>query len=94
MAVTVVGPYGWPGEYPALYAPAARICTGRWDSAWSRCPPARIIIFDNDSLDAYRYAVVAHVPIHAGQSDDETVRYWYAEGQHLPDPARIIAGLR
>jgi Dolichyl-phosphate-mannose-protein mannosyltransferase len=94
MAVTVVGPYGWPGEYPVLYAPAARICAGRWYSAWSRCPPARIIIFDNDSLDAYRYAAVAHVPSHVGQSDDKTLRYWYAEGQHLPDPARVIAGLR
>jgi hypothetical protein len=92
--VTVIGPYGWPVEYPTLYAPSASICDGRWDNTWSRCPPARIVIFDNDPLDAQRYAAVAHVPVHAGQSDDAIVRYWYAEGQRLPDPARIIADVR
>jgi hypothetical protein len=64
--VTVVGPYGWPVEYPTLYAPAARICDGRWANTWNRCPTAQIVIFDNDPLDAQRYAAVAHVPVHGG----------------------------
>jgi hypothetical protein len=46
------------------------------------------------TIGAQRYAAVAHVPVHGGQSDDAIVRYWYAAGQRLPDPARVIAGLR
>jgi hypothetical protein len=92
--VTVVGPYGWAVEFPTLYAPAASICQGRWDSTWNRCPLARIVIFDNDPLDAQHYAAGAGVPIHPGQSEDGIVRYWYAEGQPLPDPAHVIGGVR
>jgi hypothetical protein len=92
--VTVIGPYGWAVEFPTLYAPAARICQGRWGTTWNRCPAARIVIFDNDPLDAQRYAAATRVPVQPGQSEDGIVRYWYAEGQPLPDPAHVIGGVR
>jgi Dolichyl-phosphate-mannose-protein mannosyltransferase len=93
IAVTVVSPTGYPGEFARLYAPAARICMGRWNNTWTPCPPARIIIFDSAALEAQRYQAATHVPVRGVPSDDGVVRFWYAEGRHLPDPAHVIGGL-
>lgn len=93
--VTVVAPAGWPVEYNGLFAPAALLCTGRWNATWTACPPARVVIFDNDQTEAYRYGQVTRLPVHEGQPDyDGVVRYWYVEGQRLPDPARVLGGIR
>ena len=89
--VTVVAPNAWPVEYNALFAPKAIICTGRWNDTWSTCPPARIVIFDNDQSEANRYGQATRLAVHNGQSDaDGVVRFWYVEGERLPDPARVL----
>lgn len=90
--VTVIGPSGWAGEFVTLFAPRARLCTGRWDTTWNACPPARIIIFDHDQTDARHYAALTHRSVHAGPSDDAITRFWYVEGQNLPDPKRVLRG--
>ncbi len=91
--VTAVGPIGWPNEYVDLYASNTSVCRGRWYSTWTRCPAARIVIFDNDPLDAQRYSTLTRINIQPGQSDDANVRFWYARGDNLPDPAHILAGV-
>jgi len=93
LQVTGVGPRGWPGEYVSLYAPSAQICQGRWSRAWQTCPPSHVIIFDSDEADARRYTAATHIATHPGPSDDTTVRFWYAEGTNLPDPAHVLAGV-
>lgn len=91
--VTSVSPRGWPNEYVSLYAPRALVCTGLWVSTWQACPPSQLIIFDSDEADAQRYTALTHLATHPGPSDDITVRFWYAEGHNLPDPAHVLAGL-
>ena len=91
--MTVLGPAGWPVEYPALFAPAAHICTGRWGDTWAHCPPAQIVIFDADPADAQQYARVAHVPVHLNLSPDKVTGFWYADAPRLPDPAHVLANM-
>lgn len=89
--VTVLAPVGYPGEYATLYAPRAPLCNGRWYDSWSACPPARLIIFDNDQQDALQYGRLSGRPVHSGPSDDQTTRFWYVEGTKLPDPAHLLS---
>jgi len=93
LAATVVGPQGWAVEFPNLYAPAASICPGRWGDVWKRCPTARIVIFDNDLIDAQQYAAATHIPVHVVLSPDKVTGFWYAQGRGLPDPAHVLAHL-
>jgi hypothetical protein len=88
--VTVIAPTGWPAEYVTLYAPAARVCNGRWYDAWQPCPPASIVIFDQDSTDADRYGQTIDRVVQAGASDDAVTRYWYVSGAGLPDPSLLL----
>lgn len=91
LPVTVVGPNGWPVEFPTLYAPKASICAGQWSTTWQHCPPARIVIFVDDAHEAQRYAEATHLPVHMGSSPDGIAHFWYAQGQSLPDPAHVLA---
>lgn len=94
IAVTVVAPYAYPVEFQRLYAPAALVCNGLWDTTWMPCPPARVIIFDNDPDQAQRYAASVGQVSHGVASQDGITRFWYVQGQALPDPARALGGLQ
>lgn len=90
--VTVVSPTGYPGEFQRLYAPRAKLCNGLWGATWMPCPPAQVVIFETDSALARRYTRATGVVTSGVRSDDGVVRFWYAEGTALPDPARAIGG--
>lgn len=90
VSVTVVSPTGYPGEFQRLYAPRATLCTGLWATTWTPCPPAQVVIFETDSALAQRYTRASGVVTRGVRSDDGVVRFWYAEGTVLPDPARVI----
>jgi hypothetical protein len=90
VAVTVIAPIGFPGEYATLFAPNARVCNGRWYDAWQSCPPAQFLIFDQDPTDADRYGQLTDHVVLPGASDDSVTRYWYVSGPGLADPSLLL----
>ena len=97
VAVTGIGPVGWAGEFVTLFAPEATVCNGRWYDTWSRCPPAQIIVFDQDEQDMRRYQRSTRLSVRAGASFEGAPSFWYVQGRELPDPATVlhqVAGTR
>lgn len=95
--VTVVAPAYWPVEYNNLYAPRAMICSAVSGATWQACPPAHIVIFNNDQADADRYASATGLPVTPGASYGMPTLYWYVKNgdqdRPLPDPGHVLGGL-
>jgi len=98
VSVTVVAPGYWPVEYNVLFAPQASICSAVAGATWQQCPATRLVIFDGDQADATRYAVATGLAVRIGPADGAPSLFWYVENQApdrpLPDPGRVLGGLR